>query len=167
MITNSSSPVRPTRLRRFSGSYYFPPPSYRLPISSIRRCRLTLCTPATHLVSRRGTSSAWTFPLPATHQPMSLISLPRSACLLLPPCPMSVRPPFHPQLAPRSLSSLEVLPFVGTSVYLVSQPLPTYVIILLPSSSGVWFMIGWIFARKGEGTGRLYSLAISCTISSL
>ena len=42
VITNYSSPALPTCLSRFSGLFYFPPPSYRPPIISIRRCCTSL-----------------------------------------------------------------------------------------------------------------------------
>ena len=57
-------------------------------------------------------------------------------------------------LCPGPCRPLGVSPVNGTSVSLVSPPLPLYVILGLPSYSGAWYPIGWSFFRaKTRGAG--------------
>ena len=63
-------------------------------------------TPVPNLLSHPGVSSTWPFLTPVTRQPPSLVSAPCSACLRLPPFPVSVHPPlFLPWPTSRSMFS--------------------------------------------------------------
>ena len=93
IITNLSSPSAPPDSTIFLGrsfpSSILPPPHHQTFVVVY----LFLFVPAPHLLSRRKSPPAWTFPAPATRQPWPLVSAPCSACLRLPPFPVTVRPP--------------------------------------------------------------------------
>ena len=99
----------------------------------------------------------------ANHQPPPLISAPRSVCLHLLPCPMSVRNPFAAlSLQPGPCQPMEGLPVVSPSLSLVTPPLPTCVIFWLLASSNVWYRYFWVAAlRKGMRPGRLHYLEVT------
>ena len=92
-------------------------PSYILPTTHqyhLYSYHLSLdVTPANHLLSWCGTSTICNLLTPATRQHPQLVSTPRAACLILPPCNVSIRPPFADLgMLPVTCWPLEVRPLL-------------------------------------------------------
>ena len=73
---------------------FFTPLSYLLPIRSRFSLKPSQFSPTTHLLSRCKAPRTWTSPAPAAHQPLSLVPVPRAACLHILPFLCLFAPPF-------------------------------------------------------------------------
>ena len=120
-------------------------------------------SPDTQFLYQHGTVSTWTFTKPINRQPPPLVSALRVACLLLPPCPMSIFTP----LTPLAYAQVHIRPWGVVCCWSLCLP-------CVPASAPpcdypppviLWCLVSdrvAIFAHEGEGPRRTHYLAVSC-----
>ena len=125
-----------------------------------------------HLLSWREAPSTWMSPVPASRQPPLLVPANRAACLHLPPCPDCTTPTFDALgMLPGSCHPWGVFPGAGPSAPLCPC-IFLLLILCLPESSGVWFLLSGGFFVQGRAAretplpGSIYVNYLICVITA-